>query len=144
VPVVAAILATVVFPFGPIMPAFVAEIVWSPVALPVQRVTVVRPCLADDQFPAGPVVKVYVLRQPVQGHPGSTVPVIVTARVEVKIDPHMRVVVVIETIIVGIVVTGGVLTGRGADDEQHGAYEQLEMAAHFNPPGPFWGPCAAW
>jgi hypothetical protein len=137
-------LATVMFAFRPIMPPVAVEVARRPVALFVKRVPVVWLCLPDDQFPTDPVIQVYALRQPVYGHPGPAIPIIVTARMEVIINSDMRVVVVIETIIARIIVAGDMPTGRSACDKQHGGNQKLDMTAHLNPPGPFRGPCAAW
>ena len=144
VPVVESMLATVMFTLCPVMPPVAPEVARRRVALFVKRVPVVWLCLPDDQFPTDLVIQVNVLRQSVYGHPGPAIPIVVTARMEVIINSDMRVVVVIETIFTGIIVTAGMLTGRGADDEQHGGNQKVDLTAHFNPPAPFWGTCVAW
>jgi hypothetical protein len=130
-------LPAIVITFGTVVIPIMLEALRLLVALPIHLMPSVRLCVGDNQRPAGSMVKVDMLRQFADADPGWTVAIIVLARAEVKIDAHVRIVVIVVPIRISIIVMGGVRACGRANDQQYGKGKQRSYAAHDGSPASF-------
>jgi hypothetical protein len=127
-------LPAIVIAFGPVMLPVRLENQRPSVTLPMHIVPAVRLCMLDYQRPTDTMVKVDMSRQFADARPGWPLTIIIMARMEVKIDAGLRIVVVIVTIRPRFVVTGRMRTGCCTNDQQCGKDKQRNKAAHDGSP----------
>lgn len=68
--------------------------------MPVFAVLQIRFLVFDDQKPSVPSVQMVAVRKDLRVVPGATVTIIVVARIEVKIDVPMRIVIIVVMMVI--------------------------------------------